>query len=203
MQLQPFGAILFPLVPGVPLAPNVVRVRVDGQSHGKRCGRAGHEILLLRVLALLVAGVTFEERTALDVSRRVLQPVLRLRGDDEMMAFARHRRTVRQEGPPGLLAAALATLTTPLAHNLRRRMRLRATASAADQGEPYIPTMRAEVIGHLKSCMTDIDIHFGVRMAETMYAYQSYMVSKLLIICKQIVSLSVVGRLENHIREHS
>ena len=99
LPLQPFGAIPFPLAPGV-LAPNVVRVRVDGQSHGKRCGRAGHEILLLRVLALLVARVTIEERAALDVSRRALQRVLRLRGDDKMMAFARHRRTVMQEGPP-------------------------------------------------------------------------------------------------------
>ena len=100
LPLQPFGAILFPLVPGVPLAPNVVRVRVDGQSHGKRCGRAGHEILLLRVLALLVARVTIKERGALDVSRRALQRVLRLRGDHEMMAFARHGRAVMQEGTP-------------------------------------------------------------------------------------------------------
>eukprot|EP00320_Phaeocystis_rex_P020327 CAMPEP_0119083984 /NCGR_PEP_ID=MMETSP1178-20130426/127757_1 /TAXON_ID=33656 /ORGANISM="unid sp, Strain CCMP2000" /LENGTH=150 /DNA_ID=CAMNT_0007066911 /DNA_START=152 /DNA_END=601 /DNA_ORIENTATION=+ len=86
LPLGPFDeAVPLALAPVELLPPTTARARIDGQPHGGRCGRTGHEVLLLRVLTLRVTGVAEKGVPPLAVNRRILRDALRTRNAHKML----------------------------------------------------------------------------------------------------------------------
>ena len=63
---------------------------------------------------------------------------------------------------------------------------------------PPLSTMRAELIGHFKACMTEIYVHIDARMADYIHTHPYLLYARLRLSCALLVVLScIVSRLSS------